>query len=635
MKDGFIKVACVSPLIFGADVETNVGEIIKYVNVAKRENINVMVFPELSITSRACGDLFTYTTLLSGALNGLSAIIKSSLWNECLFFVGMPFVDGDKIYNVAVAICNGEILGIVPKSYFNKDSVFSQKRQFYSGYGVSKTVEILGKNVPFGTDLVFCSGDKKSLRIGVQIAEDIYAVDDSAIKSISGGNATVIAHLNGEDETIDGVDNRINVLKTKSTIYKCAYLSALSGVSETSSGSISVGHNLIVENGVVLAESQPFGCGKVSSEVDVDLLCALRKKSWGTRIEKAVEITFSQPINDCLVMRKFEKQPFVPTQKKEETLEYVLKMQAHAIKKRVLSAYAKCLVIGISGGLDSALALLSAVRARDLMSAEKRAQFRILGITMPCFGTTERTLNNARLLTSSLGVECKKISIRTAVNRHLSDIKHQEKAFDVTYENAQARERTQVLMDVANMNNGLVLGTGDLSEIALGWSTYNGDHMSMYNVNSSLPKTLIKSLVRYEADRLKGGVAKALNDILDTPISPELLPSNGVDIKQVTEDKVGPYVLHDFFLYHFIKNGFSPAKIYRIAKDTFIDEYDKDVIKKWLREFFRRFFTQQFKRACAPDGIKILSINLSAKGGWEMPSDAVWNLWQKEIDNLE
>lgn len=636
MKDGFIKVACGSPKLKVADVAYNAEQIILSVREAAQRGAKIIVFPELSLTAYTAGDLFYHGVLVSAAENALKRILAETAAVDAVIFVGLPFNYLDKNYNVAAAIFKGKILALIPKTYLPNYNEFYEKRQFTPAFAETVEVDFCGQKTLFGTKILITVPSVPDLRIAAEICEDLWVMNPPSVSHALAG-ATVIVNLSASNELVGKAEYRRSLVSMQSAKLFCAYLYADAGAGESTTDMVFAGHDIIAENGRILAESNLFDYGLIFTEIDVSSLAAERTKYAQYTHPDLTYKTVSADMSatETAFTRSYPTLPFVPGGAElEKRTELILSLQAHALAKRIEHTRSSSAVIGISGGLDSALALLVAVRAKNLLSEEQKSQFTVYGITMPCFGTTERTLKNAKLLTRSIGAKCVKISVRTSVSRHLSDIKHPMDKYDVTYENAQARERTQVLMDYANSRNGLVVGTGDLSELALGWATYNGDHMSMYGVNCSVPKTLVKHLVSYEAKRYGKGVERALNDILATPISPELLPTDGKKIVQITEDKVGPYELHDFFLYYFVRYAFSPSKIYRIAKYTFNGKYDDETIKKWLTTFVKRFFAQQFKRSCIPDGVKVGSVSLSPRGDLRMPSDAVCSEWLSDLSDL-
>ncbi len=631
MRDGFIKVGAASPKNRVADVKYNVDNIKKSILEAYDKRVKILVFPELSLTSYTLADLFYYDSILSAALDGLKDIASytAEINTDTLVFVGLPLRHGNKLYNVAAAISQGKILGFVPKTHLLNRGEGYEKRWFSPAFDNQKAVEINGESIPFAKNLIFAA-EGLDLKIGVEIGSDLFAVNPpSTVLATCGAN--LIVNLAATSEGVGKAEYRKNTILSQSKRLNCAYLYADAGSGESTTDVVYSGHRLIAENGKMLEESPLFSYGLTISEIDIKLLTS-EKIANDSFVEDPVchqNIRFWLKEENTHITRRYSRLPFIisGTEEMEKRAELILNIQAQALKKRLEHTRSQLAVVGISGGLDSALALLVIARTKKLME-----KLDILAITMPCFGTTGRTLDNAKLLTKQLGGKLQKISIKTAVNRHLLDIKQDKNTFDVAFENAQARERTQILMDIANSKGGLVVGTGDLSEVALGWSTYNGDHMSMYGVNCTIPKTLVQYLVAYEAYRLGGKAKSTLLDILDTPISPELLPTDGTTMTQKTEDKIGPYELHDFFLYYFIRYRFSTSKILRLATIAFDGIYEKSIIQKWLKVFVKRFFSQQFKRSCMPDGVKVGSVALSPRGDLKMPSDAVALEWLNDIE---
>lgn len=632
MKHGFIKCAAVTPEIRVADCEYNEKRIIDALFTANNAGARVAVTPELCVTGYTAGDLFYQDVLLEGAKNALLNIVEATANLDLIAFVGLPFrVDG-KIYNVAAAFCKGEILGFVPKTFLPNYNEFYEKRQFCSAPLRNGKALFFEREYPFGSKLIFCDKRIAELCISAEICEDIWAAQTPGTSHAVNG-ATVLVNLSASDETVGKAEYRRQLVSSYSARLVCGLIYADAGRGESSTDMVFAGHNIIAENGKLLDQTELFENGMAISEIDVKFLAHERSKIFNCTADGAgyERVYFDLPLKETTVSRKYDRLPFVPDDGGELTSRsrLILRIQSEALAKRVAHTSAKSMVVGVSGGLDSCLSLLVAVRARKLLNYDCK----IVGVTMPCFGTTGRTYNNAIKLIKELGAELREVDIKESVNVHLKDIGHGGEK-DVTYENAQARERTQVLMDIANMENGLVIGTGDLSELALGWATYNGDHMSMYATNSSVPKTLVRYLVRYEASLSDGVLKNTLLDILDTPVSPELLPPSGENISQKTEDIVGPYELHDFYLYYIVRCGFPPDKIFRIAKNAFEGVYSEQEIKKWLVNFVRRFFSQQFKRSCLPDGVKIGSVSLSPRGDWRMPSDAAAALWLKIAEAL-
>lgn len=636
MKDGFIKTAAANINMKVADTKHNTEEIKKMVDFADKEKINLLVMPELCITGYTCGDLLFSTTLLSNAFDGLIELCKYSKGKYPVFAVGLPICYNNKLYNCAAVISNGQIMGIIPKSKLPNYGEQNEKRYFAAFENPTDTELIIdGQEVPFGNNLVFCHEAYDNYSFGVEICEDLLGTNAHSEKLCKAG-AVIILNLSASNELSGKDEYRKMIVQSSSARLLCGYVYANAGYTESTQDVVFSGHHLIAENGTILAENKPFDATVPVTEIDVEYLFIERLKNTSFEAESNNNyryVYFDQKIKDTKITRKIEKLPFVPADEHlAEKAEQILKIQSHGLAKRLEHTNAKTCVIGVSGGSDSTLAILAAARAMDII---KRPRTDIVAITMPCFGTTNRTKSNSEKLCDALGVTFKEINITKSVTQHFEDIGQDKDCYDVTFENAQARERTQVLMDYANKTNGLVLGTGDLSELALGWATYNGDHMSMYGINASVPKTLIKTLIKYEASVATKDLAEVLTDILDTPVSPELLPvdENG-NISQITEDLVGPYELHDFFLYHMIRRGSSPSKIYNLAVVAFGEDYTAETIRHWLKTFIRRFFTQQFKRSCIPDGPKVCSVSLSPRGDWQMPSDACGKIWIEEIEKL-
>jgi len=639
MHQGFVRTSAMTPKIKVADCEYNVDRICELIDQAVSKDAKVIVFPELCITGYTCGDLFMQDTLLKGAIDGLMAIVKyTENISGVLVWVGLPYEYCGKLYNVAATISGGKILGLVPKKNLPNNSEFYEKRHFTEGFDEVCEVIIDGQIVPFGSKILYKCANMPSLVIGTEICEDLWVPMPPSIAHAMNG-ATVIINCSASNETISKDNYRRELVRGQSARLLCAYIYASAGEGESTQDLVFGGHNIIAENGTVIAEAKRFKNEAIYADVDLDRLkCERRRMTSFSSREDLYEYTsveFNIGMKDLKLIQKYNKAPFVPSDKREreDRCEAILSIQALGLKKRLEHIGCKYAVIGISGGLDSTLALLVMTRAFDALQIPRE---NIISVTMPCFGTTDRTYSNAVGLTNKLGATLNEIDIKEAVTLHFRDIKHDINVHDVTYENAQARERTQVLMDIANQINGIVIGTGDLSELALGWATYNGDHMSMYDVNVSVPKTLVRHLVKYFADTCEDeGLADVLNDVLDTPVSPELLPpkANGT-IAQKTEDIVGPYELHDFYLYHILRFGIRPAKLFRIAKNAFEGEYDDETILKWLKTFYSRFFATQFKRSCLPDGPKVGSVSISPRGDLRMPSDASASLWMKELEEL-
>ena len=629
----FIKVGSACPITKVADVDFNLDEIKKCIDKAIEDQVKILVFPELSITSYSCADLFFQQKLLKKAEIAIENLCVFSEGRDILFTIGAPLEYDDILYNVAYLIFNGKILGIVPKSYLPNASEFYEKRWFSSGLNItSRKVNLpFQSDIPFGTNLIFRSGD---ISIGVEICEDLWVtIPPSSFLSLAGCN--VICNLSSSNELVSKADYRRDLIKNQSARCMSSYIYSSSGVFESTTDVLFGGHLLISENGGILSENERFNRENeiITAIIDVDKLKAERLKNISFRDNKVLIPFNMETINfdfNNIAIDNFDKyidkHPFVPNNplERDKRAKEIFNIQSSALAKRLSHTGLKKAVIGISGGLDSTLALLAVVKTFDMLKIPRE---NIVTITMPGFGTTDRTYNNALDLCRHLGTDLREINIVPAALQHFKDIGHPVEQHDVTYENVQARERTQILMDLANKEGGLLIGTGDLSELALGWCTYNGDHMSMYSINCSIPKTLVRYLVDYVADHESTPeVSKILIDILDTPVSPELLPKDkDGNITQKTEDIVGPYELHDFFLYHFMKHGASKERIEFLAKTAFKGVYDEDVIDKWLNKFITRFFTQQFKRSALPDGPKVGSISLSPRGDLRMPSDASYN----------
>ena len=635
MRQGFVKAAAVTPKIKVADTKYNAELILDMMKESTRQGAKIVVFPELCLTGYTCQDLFLQERLLQGAKDALMKLVKESTSLDAIFFVGLPFEILGKLYNVAAVFSHGEVLGLVPKSYLPNYNEFYEARHFVSGAELATEVVLPdGSCVPADRDLLFVCEQMPKLRIGVELCEDLWTPNPPSISHALAG-ASVLVNLSASNELTGKDSYRRELVSGQSARLLAAYIYASAGEGESTHDLVFSGHNIIAENGQILAESKRFGHGILYSEIDVERLCAQRRRmtTFVTEDQTHTEILFSLKIEETKLTRFIDPAPFVPTdrQNREKRCDEILMIQAMGLKKRLEHTGANA-VVGISGGLDSTLALLVTVRAFDLCGRDHKG---ITAVTMPGFGTTDRTYDNAVKLIQSLGAEFVEVDICQAVNVHFSDIGQDPSVHDVTYENSQARERTQILMDIANKKNALVIGTGDLSELALGWATYNGDHMSMYAVNASVPKTLVRHLVRYYADTCEDKqLSDTLYDVLDTPVSPELLPPEDGKISQKTEDLVGPYELHDFFLYYMLRQGFSPAKIYRLAKIAFAGTYEDAFILKWLKTFCRRFFAQQFKRSCLPDGPKVGSVAVSPRGDLRMPSDACATLWMEELNTI-
>ena len=636
MRHGYIKVAAVTPRVRVADPVYNSDRICEGIDEAMAGGAVVVVFPELSITGYTCGDLFWQDLLIEKAKEQLFRVAEHTAGKNGIVFVGLPLEYNGKLYNTAAALSGGRVLGFVPKSCIPTYNEFYEGRHFMPGMEEPVYVELPGgKGVPMGTRLLFCADTMPKLKIGAEICEDLWTPKPPSIDHALAG-ASLIVNLSASNENTGKDIYRKTLVESQSARLICGYVYASAGDGESTQDVVYSGHNLIAENGQILAEAPRFVNGIIYGEVDVWKLNSDRRRMGTFRTDDTgyIRMTFPLAPVETPLTRYVDPAPFVPRDKaqREKRCEEILSIQAMGLKKRLLHTGCKCAVVGISGGLDSTLALLVTARAFDLLGLDRKG---IYGVTMPGFGTTDRTYDNAVKMIKSIGATFREISIREAVRQHFQDIGQDERKHDVTYENSQARERTQILMDIANQQGGMVIGTGDMSELALGWATYNGDHMSMYGVNASVPKTLVRHLVRYYADTLEDTVLReVLLDVLDTPVSPELLPPADGEISQKTEDIVGPYELHDFFLYHVVRSCFSPSKIFRLAGIAFQDTYDKETILKWMRTFYRRFFSQQFKRSCLPDGPKVGSVALSPRGDWRMPSDACADLWLKELADL-
>lgn len=637
MKDGFITVATATPQVAVADCEANAQAILACINEMAAAHAKVMVLPELCITGYTCSDLFWQTKLLDEAEAALSVIAEGSRQVDALIAVGMPLRVAGKLLNVAAILCRGKVLGFVPKVNLPAYNEFYETRHFMSGSADMGTVQFGGEEIPVGTNLLFSCENVVDLCVAAEICEDLWVPNPPSVQHALAG-ASVICNLSASDEMVGKGSYRRDLVAGQSARLVCAYLYATAGEGESTTDLVFGGQNLIAENGTVLAESATFENEINVATIDVQRLASERRRMStfpAAESKEYREISFALAEEETKLARFFDADPFVPSNADQlsDRCEEILNIQALGLKKRLAHTHAKSAVVGISGGLDSTLALLVTARAFDMLGLPRKG---IVAVTMPGFGTTDRTYNNAVVMIKSLGATFKEVPIAKAVMQHFADIDHDASIHDVTYENSQARERTQILMDIANQANGFVIGTGDLSELALGWATYNGDHMSMYAVNASVPKTLVRHLVRHYADTSADEVlAGVLYDVLDTPVSPELLPPEDGAISQKTEDLVGPYELHDFFLYQMLRMCFPPAKIYRVAKEAFAGRYSNETILKWLRTFYWRFFSQQFKRSCLPDGPKVGSVAVSPRGDLRMPSDACVSAWIKEVETLQ
>ena len=634
MKNGFVKVAAATPDIRVADVEFNTQNIINTMEEAQKNGAKILVFPELCVTGYTCSDLFDHSVLLKASRKALLEIAENTNDKDMLVFVGAPLEVNGKLYNVAVAMNQGEIIGFTTKTFLPNYGEFYEMRQFTPGPQTVREITFEGKKIPFGPQILFQAEGMEELVVAAEICEDVWSPVPPSIQAALEG-ATVIVNCSASDETIGKDTYRRALISGQSARLISGYIYANAGEGESTTDLVFGGHNIIAENGTILKESSRYVNEIIYSELDLQRITGERRKNTTfppVDEETLVRVPFTVEETTTFLTRTFPKKPFVPSdeQTRAQRCEEILTIQAMGLKKRLAHTNARTAVVGISGGLDSTLALLVTARAFDLLGRDKKD---IIAVTMPCFGTTDRTYQNACEMSKKVGATLIEVPIADAVNVHFRDIGHDPEDHSVTYENCQARERTQVLMDIANKTWGMVIGTGDLSELALGWATYNGDHMSMYGVNASVPKTLVRHLVKYAADDTKDEALKnVLYDVLDTPVSPELLPPKDGDIAQKTEDLVGPYELHDFFLYFMLRFGYEPSKIFRIACMTFDGEYDKETIFKWLETFCRRFFSQQFKRSCLPDGPKVGTVALSPRGDWRMPSDACVAVWMRDLE---
>ena len=632
-EQGFVRVGAVVPKLKVADTEFNCNEIIKQIEVASNNKIQIIVFPELCVTGYTCQDLFEQDTLLEEAEKALNKILDYTNNLDIICIIGMPIKAENQLFNTAVVIQKGKILGIVPKTFIPNYGEFYEKRWFASSKNANKKeIEILDQKVPFGIDLLFKDKENNEICFGIEICEDIWAVEPPSNKLALLG-ANIIFNLSASNEVIGKKEYRRDLVKMQSAKTISGYVYCSSGVNESTTDVVFSRESMIFENGSCLTNNQRFDfeSNMIFTEIDTKRLANDRRKNisfMGDSVDLEYrEIKINIPDNIEDLTREYSKTPFVPEDKKKisEICEEILNIQSYGLAKRLLHTNINKTIIGISGGLDSTLAFLVIIKAYEILNLPKE---KIIAITMPGFVTTSRTHNNSMKLINEYGATFREINITKSSLQHFEDIGHDKNIKDVTYENAQARERTKILMDIANKENGLVVGTGDLSELALGWCTYNGDHMSMYSVNASIPKTLVKYIIKWVADNSKEECKNIINDILDTPISPELLPpdENG-NIEQKTEEQVGPYILQDFFLYHFLRYGAEPKKIYILACKTFKNDFKKEEIKHWLQVFIKRFFTQQFKRNCMPDGPKVGTVSLSPRGDLRMPSDASYNIW--------
>ncbi|MDR0963108.1 MAG: NAD(+) synthase [Clostridium sp.] len=636
MQHGFLKVAALTPKIKVADPSYNAQRICELITTACAQGAKVLVFPELCITGYTCGDLFLQNALLEHAKTQLRLIATHTCGYAALVIVGLPLEYNNRLYNCAAVLQNGRILGLVPKSNLPTYAEYYEGRHFTPGMHHVETYEIEDEPIPFGVSLLFSCKNFPALKLACEICEDVWVADPPSTRHALMG-ATVIANLSASNETVAKSPYRQALIGATSARLLCAYVYACAGDGESTQDLVFGAHNLIAENGSLLAQGKRFCNEAIYADIDLFRLGHERRRmgTFGQVHDSSyVTVPFTLTLSETNLSRSFDPAPFVPSDVTTRKLrcEEILSIQSHGLKKRLEHTSAKTAILGISGGLDSTLALFVTARALALLD---RPMDQLVAVTMPCFGTTKRTLRNAKTLIGALGATLMEIPLQEAVTVHLRDLGHDGDHHDITYENAQARERTQVLMDLANQYSGLVVGTGDMSELALGWATYNGDHISMYGVNAGVPKTLVRHLVEYIRETCASeDLAAVLKDVLDTPVSPELLPPVDDQIAQKTEDTVGPYELHDFFLYYMLRCSFSPSKVYRIAKRAFAREYSDEILLKWLKLFYRRFFAQQFKRSCLPDGPKVGSVALSPRGDLRMPSDASVALWEAELSSM-
>ncbi len=637
MRDGFFRVAAATPAVRAAQVAGNLRSIKELIFQAAEEGCGLVCFPELAVTAYTCGDLFRDAALLAAAEQGLARLLEDTKELDILCAVGVPVPWEGALYNCAALFHRGRLLGLPAKEHIPNYGEFYEARHFTPAPD-PVTVAYCGQQVPLGKGLLFPCENVLGLTVAAELCEDLWGAQPPSAALAQNG-ATVVLNASCSDEVIGKAEYRRDLVKMWSGHLLCAYVYADGGPGESTTDMVFAGHDLIAENGALLGESQLFTHGLTTADIDLERLVQERRRmnTWQDRRDSAVvRVPFryrEETLQNFQPRRKFSPAPFVPRDQEGLTsrCQLILTMQAQGLATRLSHIGCKSAVIGLSGGLDSTLALLVTVRAFDSLRLDRKG---IYAVSMPCFGTTGRTKSNAQKIAEELGVDFREVSIEKAVRQHFADIGQDMDCLDAAFENSQARERTQVVMDLANRVGGIAIGTGDLSELALGWATYNGDHMSMYGVNASVPKTLVRYLVRYEAEHSGERLAQALFDVLDTPVSPELLPPKDGEISQKTEELVGPYELHDFFLYYMLRFGFAPGKIYRMACRAFEGAYAPETIKRWLATFYRRFFSQQFKRSCLPDGPKVGSVTLSPRGDLRMPSDASSQLWLEEIEKL-
>ena len=628
MKDGWVRIACAAPQVRVGECAYNAGQIAALAREAAGAGASVLTLPELCLTGSTCGDLFWQGALQQAALAALEQLARDTAALPLLLAVGLPVQAGQRLYNCAALLCGGQILGLVPKGAFSA-SEWGQQRHFSPAGDVSLTLTLAGQRVPLGRQLFGCR-QLPELTVGVLIGDEAYAPAGAA-DGLAAAGATVLLHLSAAPETVALAEFQRNQAQAISARLFACLAGANAGPGESTTDLVFSGHRLITDCGRISGEGAPFSSGLLLADTDVQRLAGERARAHFPQGEALPQGEFSLPLRELTFLTPPSRLPFVPANGEERArrCEHILTMQQQALATRLSRAGCRGVVVGLSGGLDSTLALMVSARACDQLGWGRD---QILAVTMPCFGTTSRTKSNAQKLAEGYGAAFREISIAQAVRQHFADIEQDPETLDAAFENAQARERTQVLMDLANQRGALVVGTGDLSELALGWATYNGDHMSMYSVNASLPKTLIRYLVQYEAGRVEPALGQVLEDVLATPVSPELLPPSDGEIAQKTEELVGPYELHDFFLYYLRRYAFSPRKIFRLACAAFDGVYDPAAIRAWLQLFLRRFFTQQFKRSCSPDGPKVGAVSLSPRGDWVMPSDAWADAWLSQLE---
>jgi len=636
MKYGFIRAAAMTPALSLANCPENARAIVTCMEKACADGVKLLVTPELGLTGYTCGDLFLQKTLLDAAEASLLTILRETADLDILTAVGLPLRVAGKLYNCAAVCHRGQLLGIVPKTHLPGYGEFAEPRWFVPAPEATFDIDFHGMTVPFGTKLLFTMRSMPAFTAAFEICEDLWAPNPPSVSHAMAG-AALIGNLSASPETVGRDDYRRTLVGSTSARLQCGYVYADAGLGESTTDLVFAGHNLIAEDGHVLAESAPFGAGYACTDIDVEKLACerMRLNSFAMSADAGyTRVCFDMALTDTALSRPVSRYPFIPADaaEHERRCEMILNIQAAGLARRIEHAYAKTAVVGISGGLDSCLALLVAVRAMQRLG---RPASDVLAVTMPCFGTTQRTRSNAEILTLELGAQLRCIDIAAGVQQHFADIGHDPDNHNVVFENAQARARTYILMDLANQTGGMVVGTGDLSELALGWATYNGDHMSMYGVNAGIPKTLIRHVVRYCAGQAGNEtLSRVLLDILDTPVSPELLPAEEGKMTQITEDLVGPYELHDFILFYALRYGFTPSKVFYLLCTAFEGEYDRAALKKWTINFYRRFFIQQYKRSCIPAGPKVGSVGISPRGDWHMPSDAQMALWRSEAENL-